>query len=768
MSTMYDAYYYSHECGREYRRDDFWLTFFGSMADRIAREIAPKTVLDAGCAMGFLVETLRRRGVEAFGLDISQYAIEKAHPDIKPHCQVASVTDPLPQRYDLIICIEVLEHTVPRDAETAIQNFCRSTDDILFSSTPIDYKEATHVNVQPPEYWARLFAAHGFFRDIDYDASFILPWAVRFRKSLEPIPSTVGSYERRLWRMEQERTALREHVVEQRNKLAESEEARTNTASLMERIASDESRQRGLEEANSRLQEANARLQEANARLQEANARLGQDFTGAREILSRIYGSRGWRALQLYYGARDKVLRRESTSVRGKEAGGRDASVGRVGSIESGRSLQRTDWIARTRRPKILLVSGDILPLEGQATTGAGLRIWGLGEGLRSRGYETTYAMPRDVAFKCNYKSDEIRLFDGPTLDSLVREVDPDVLVFQHWPWVGSLTEHPRGHIVVDFHGPLLMETLFREPMDVERLIGWKLKALSMADYFICAGKKQSYYYLAWLLAAGVDVRKSPIATVPFCLSPDLPTHVAWPEDPVFVYGGVFLPWQDPAVGLHVLIEELDRAGLGSLHFFGGSHPWMELPSDRFINLRRELQKSKRVQLYPRKAREELVRRYCEANVAWDLMARNPEREMAFTSRTVEYLWCGLPVVYNNYAELSEYIGEYDAGWLVDPVDEAQIRQTIREILNFPEVVRRKGRNAQRLVAERLTWDRAIAPLDMYCQSPYRAERIAERPLLTKLDGDATLVVSPEVMKAIIRAKAFIPSRARRFLKRLL
>jgi glycosyltransferase involved in cell wall biosynthesis len=501
-----------------------------------------------------------------------------------------------------------------------------------------------------------------------------------------------------------------------------------------------------LAESEGAREEANTRLQEANARLQEENARLGEDFKGAREILSRIYGSRGWKVLQLYYRARDKALSlsirrasavRESASVYGKEVDGRLASVGQVGSIESKHSVRRTDSIARTGRPKVLLVSGDILPLEGQATTGAGLRIWGLGEGLRSRGYEITYAMPRDVAFKCNYKSDEIRLFDGLTLDSIVRNADADVLVFQHWPWVGALTEHPRGHIVVDFHGPLLMETLFREPMDVERLVGWKLKALSMADYFICAGKKQSYYYLAWLLAAGVDVRKSPIATIPFCLSPDLPTHVAWPEDPVFVYGGVFLPWQDPAAGLHVLIDELDRAGVGSLHFFGGSHPWMELPTDRFVNLRRELKKSKRVQLFPLTARQELVRRYCETSAAWDLMARNPEREMAFTSRTVEYLWCGLPVVYNNYAELSEYIAEYDAGWLVDPVDEAQIRQAIREILNCPEVVRRKGRNAQRLVAERLTWDMAIAPLDMYCQSPYRAGRIAERPLLTKVDGDA-------------------------------
>jgi len=59
-------------------------------------------------------------------------------------------------------------------------------------------------------------------------------------------------------------------------------------------------------------------------------------------------------------------------------------------------------------------------------------------------------------------------------------------------------------------------------------------------------------------------------------------------------------------------------------------------------------------------------------------MARNPERELAFTSRTVEYLMVALPVVYN-ITQKANYIAEY-AGWIVDPADEAQIRQVAREI----------------------------------------------------------------------------------------
>jgi SAM-dependent methyltransferase len=224
-ATCYDAYYFAHGCGRPYQRDDEWLRVFGGIADRLAEEIAPSSVLDAGCALGFLVESLRRRGVAAFGIDISEYAIANAHADIQPYCRVGSIAEPFPQRYDLIVCIEVLEHMPLQEAERAIANFCRHTDDVVFSSTPFDYKEPTHFNVQSPEYWAAQYARHGFYRDVDFDGSFITPWAARFRRATEPIHRVIGDYERRFWLLWKENTDLRALTLEMRQQLAEQSEA---------------------------------------------------------------------------------------------------------------------------------------------------------------------------------------------------------------------------------------------------------------------------------------------------------------------------------------------------------------------------------------------------------------------------------------------------------------------------------------------------------------------------------------------------------------
>jgi len=223
-SKIFNANYYAHGCGEmPYQRDEHWLRIFDGVADSIISGIQPATVLDAGCALGLLVESLRKRDVEAYGVDISEYAIENAHKSIKPYCWVGSVAKAFPQKYDLIVTIEVLEHMPKEQAEAAVANLCGYADDILFSSSPSDYKEPTHYNVQPPEYWADLFARYGFFRDVDFDASFITPWAVRFRKRSEPTHRLIRDYERHFWLLLKENWDLREHNRELREKLLSAE-----------------------------------------------------------------------------------------------------------------------------------------------------------------------------------------------------------------------------------------------------------------------------------------------------------------------------------------------------------------------------------------------------------------------------------------------------------------------------------------------------------------------------------------------------------------
>ncbi len=185
---LYDKEYFEKHFNPPYNRSQSrWFDFFNHIAEELVRSLKPRTMLDVGCAIGFLVEAFWRRGVRAYGIDVSNYAISQVPDDLKGFCSVGSIIEPLPenfpQSYDLLTCIEVLEHMPPDEGRTAIKNMASKTRSILFSSTPDDLVEPTHVNVRPVIYWLQSFAEVGFYPDLRFDASFVSPQALLLRKS---------------------------------------------------------------------------------------------------------------------------------------------------------------------------------------------------------------------------------------------------------------------------------------------------------------------------------------------------------------------------------------------------------------------------------------------------------------------------------------------------------------------------------------------------------------------------------------------------------
>ena len=223
VSTFYDEDYYGasyDKTGIPYSRHEaHWVEFFSALAEAIVTTLAPATVLDAGCATGMLVEALRARGVEAGGIDISEWAIGQVPENLRAFCRVGSITEAFDGQYDLITCFEVLEHLPALLARRAISNMCRHAGAILFSSTPDDFDEPTHLNVQSTAYWVKLFAEEGFFRDFDYDASFVAPHAILLRRRESDVDLIVG-YERALSLTTERLTARATEAVHDHDELA--------------------------------------------------------------------------------------------------------------------------------------------------------------------------------------------------------------------------------------------------------------------------------------------------------------------------------------------------------------------------------------------------------------------------------------------------------------------------------------------------------------------------------------------------------------------
>lgn len=369
---------------------------------------------------------------------------------------------------------------------------------------------------------------------------------------------------------------------------------------------------------------------------------------------------------------------------------------------------------------RVVVVSMDHLPGASYMGSGAGLRAWCLGEGLRSRGFSVTYLVPAKERKHPPCEA-PVREYTLRNLDAVIRRCSPDVVVFQNWgrlPYVGRF-DVP---VVIDFHGPSVIEMeIMKNPL-LWLFKRVKLESIAKADYFTCAGEGQKKYFLAWLFLAGVQMTGDPIGVVPLCMPPTLPV---WEpaEELTFVHGGHFVPWVDTSRALLACVEFLEAKGSGRLKVFGNKHPGIGAPDDSIDRLLARLGASPAVDLSGMIPADEVTERYRRCHVAIDLQKKNPERLLAFTTRTVHYLWCGLPVIYNNYADLSGYIERYDAGWTLDPEDMDGLGRVFDEISSSPDVVRAKSRNAQRLVAERLTWDKAIEDLATFCAAPFTREK---------------------------------------------
>ena len=246
-------------------------------ARRLVTDLQIESVLDASSEPGPLVERLRDLDIDADGLDASE-----------------TLGAPLERKSDLVLCIDVLEQLSPTDAEAALENLCASTDRVVFSSTPFEYAEPANVNVHAPEDWSAQFARQGFVRNLEYDASFLTPWAALYERSHTLLPEVVRTYDRAWWQLRLEVRQVREKVLELQAQLEEgSGPVAEENLRLREELLLSRDELVGHE----------ARLGEALGRIEVLESELRRHQDALAEA-NRILGSRTGRLLRAWHRVR--------------------------------------------------------------------------------------------------------------------------------------------------------------------------------------------------------------------------------------------------------------------------------------------------------------------------------------------------------------------------------------------------------------------------------------------------------------------------------
>ena len=135
-------------------------------------------ILDYGCAKGYLVRAARIIDFEAYGVDVSDYAIRNVDPMVSAYCKLLrkgqSIRELFNISFDWVISKDVFEHIPEAELPEVLQDIAQIAR-FLFVVVPVseddqsgkfiipEYnKDPTHVTVKSARWWADLLEKNHF------------------------------------------------------------------------------------------------------------------------------------------------------------------------------------------------------------------------------------------------------------------------------------------------------------------------------------------------------------------------------------------------------------------------------------------------------------------------------------------------------------------------------------------------------------------------------------------------------------------------------
>lgn len=175
--SWYDHDYFETGLKSNWTSGYRWEAFSGLFRETVAflTEMLPNaaSILDAGCAKGFLVKALRESQREAFGFDHSRWAIDHAEPDVRPYLTLAGVDHFVCDReYDLLVALHLFPQLTEEQTITFLQRMRPHIRVGLLAVIPVAEAHALsgtgdlgHVTLKPREWWHAIITAAGWKRD---------------------------------------------------------------------------------------------------------------------------------------------------------------------------------------------------------------------------------------------------------------------------------------------------------------------------------------------------------------------------------------------------------------------------------------------------------------------------------------------------------------------------------------------------------------------------------------------------------------------------
>ncbi len=126
----------------------------------------PNSVIDVGCGIGTFLHEFQSHGAKKIhGIDgvwankdlLSKYIPLECFEEVDLEQPYHSK-----EKYDLAICLEVVEHLKPETAPVIIETLVNLSDIVVFSAAIPHQGGMNHINEQWPSYWEHLFEKYDY------------------------------------------------------------------------------------------------------------------------------------------------------------------------------------------------------------------------------------------------------------------------------------------------------------------------------------------------------------------------------------------------------------------------------------------------------------------------------------------------------------------------------------------------------------------------------------------------------------------------------
>jgi hypothetical protein len=145
---------------RERLRDDYQI-----LAQSILKHVRFDSVMDVGCANGFLLAEFSKAGKRPHGVELSREVVDVLPPELRRVVQLGGFSA-AQGTYDLVCCVEVAEHIHARKSKPLVKKLTElALETIYFTAAPPGQRGHGHINCRPHEDWLAMFAELGWSCD---------------------------------------------------------------------------------------------------------------------------------------------------------------------------------------------------------------------------------------------------------------------------------------------------------------------------------------------------------------------------------------------------------------------------------------------------------------------------------------------------------------------------------------------------------------------------------------------------------------------------